>query len=106
MTHPVQTTVHLPADLWHAVQALAAQEGNPPTVILRALEEYVTAAPRRRRHRSRKHAKLVEALSTPITALHLSACPASALKLLNVRYVYELVQKSPTDLFRREQGVD
>ena len=31
--------------------------------------------------------------------LHLSARPASALRTLNIRCVYELVQKSPLDLF-------
>ena len=31
---------------------------------------------------------------------HLSARPASTLKMLKVNYVYELVQKSPLDLFR------
>jgi hypothetical protein len=47
-----------------------------------------------------KYQKLVQALSTPVADLHLSARPASALRLPNIRYVYELVQQSPTDLFR------
>jgi DNA-directed RNA polymerase alpha subunit len=44
--------------------------------------------------------KLVKALSTPVSDLLLTARPASALKTLNIQYVYELVQKSPLDLFR------
>ena len=32
--------------------------------------------------------------------LHLSARPASALRRLNIQYVCELVQKSPTDLLQ------
>lgn len=32
--------------------------------------------------------------------LNLSARPASALQTLNIRYGYELVQKSPVDLFQ------
>ena len=96
----VPVTAHLPADLWRAVQALARQEGDIPTVILRALEDYVTAQKRRGRPRSGKYQKLVSALSTPVAALHLSARPASTLKMLNIRYVYELVQKSQLDLFR------
>ena len=32
--------------------------------------------------------------------LHLSARPTSTLKMLNIQYVYQLVQKSPLDLFR------
>jgi hypothetical protein len=39
----VPRTIHLPADPWHAVQALAHHEGNPTTVILPAVGEYVTA---------------------------------------------------------------
>lgn len=38
----VPATLHLPDDLWHAVQALASQKGDPTTVIRRAGEEYVT----------------------------------------------------------------
>jgi hypothetical protein len=36
----VPATLHLPDDLWHAVQALASQKGDPITVIRRAGEEY------------------------------------------------------------------
>jgi DNA-directed RNA polymerase subunit alpha len=43
---------------------------------------------------------LVKSLSVPIAHLRLSARPASALRTLNIKRVYELVQKSPTDLFR------
>ena len=96
----VPVTAHLPAALWRAVQALAPQEGDTNTVILRALEEYITATAKRRGHRSGKYQKLVTALSTPVADLHLSARPASTLKLLKVNYVYELVQKSPLDLCR------
>ena len=96
----VSLTIDLPDTLWRAVQLLAHQEGDTTTVILRALEEYVTAAAQRRGRGSGKYQKLVKALSTPVAALNLSARPASALKMLNIRYVYELVQKSPLDLFR------
>jgi len=97
----VQVIPHLPDDLWRAVQALAFEEGDANTVILRALEEYVTATGKHRGpQRPGKYQKLVQALSTPVEALKLSARPASTLKMLNVNYVYELVQKSPLDLFR------
>jgi len=96
----VQVTLHLPDDLWRAVQALAPQDGDTNIVILRALEEYITATAKRWGHRSGKYQKLVKALSTPVAALNLSARPASTLKMLNVNYVYELVQKTPPDLFR------
>jgi DNA-directed RNA polymerase alpha subunit len=33
-------------------------------------------------------------------AIHLPARRASAPKMLNIRYVYELAQKSPSDLFQ------
>jgi hypothetical protein len=56
----VQITLHHPASLWHAVRALTPHEGDPTTVVLRAVE---------------------------------------CLRVLNIRYVYELAQKSPTDLF-------
>jgi len=95
----VQTIVHIPADLWRGVQALAAHDGDPTIVILRALEEYITAAAKRKGHRPGKYRELVKALSTPVADLHLSARPAAALKTHNIWYAYELVQKSPTDLF-------
>ena len=96
-----QVTVRLPDGLWQAVQLLASDEGDANTVIIRALEEYVTATRKQRRpKRSGKYQKLVTALSTPVATLNLSARPASTLKMLNVNYVYELVQKSPVDLFR------
>ena len=41
-----------------------------------------------------------QALSTPVADLHLSARPASAMRTLNITYVYELVQKSRLDLYR------
>jgi DNA-directed RNA polymerase alpha subunit len=84
-----------------AVQALSPRGGDPTTVVLRALEEYVTATHKRRGRQGRgKHKHLVNALSTSVAALNLPARPASALKMLNIRYAYELVQKSQTDLFR------
>jgi DNA-directed RNA polymerase alpha subunit len=96
-----QVTVHLPDDLWQAVQVLAARDGDANTVIFRALEEYITAAQKRRGpQRPGKYQKLVKALSMPVADLHLSARPASTLQMLNIRYVHELVQKSPVDLFR------
>jgi len=96
----IQIAVWFPTALWRAVQALASHEGDATTVILRAVEEYVAAAAKRRGRRSGKYQKLVKALSTPIADLHLSARPASALQMLKIRYVYELVQQSPLDLFR------
>jgi len=97
---PVQASVSVPDELWQAVRALATQEGDTNTVILRALEEYVTATAKGKSHRPGKYQKLVKALSTPVADLHLSARPASTLQMLNIKYVYELVQKSPLDLFR------
>ena len=97
----VLATVAFPADIWHAVQHLAPEEGDANPVILRVVEEYITASRKRPgRARSGKYQKLVTALSTPVAALHLSARPATALQALNIRYVCELVQKSPLDLFR------
>ena len=97
----VPLTIHLPDDLWHAVQALAPQEGDTNTVILRAVEEYITASSKHRgRQRPGKYQKLVKNLSLPVADLHLSARPAATLNMLKIRYVYELVQKSRLDLFR------
>ena len=91
----------LPDTLRHTVQALALQEGDTTTVILRALEEYITVTHKRRgRKRPGKYQQLVKALSTPVADLHLSARPATALQTLSIKYVYELVQKAPVDLFR------
>jgi hypothetical protein len=96
----VQVTIHLPDDLWRAVQALASHEGDPTTVILRALEEYVAATHKGRgRQRPGKYQKLVKTLSVPVANLLLSARPTSAMRSLKIKYVYELVQKSPADLF-------
>ena len=97
----VLATVAFPADLWHAVQHLAPEEGDANPVILRVVEECITASRKRSgRPQPGKYQKLVTALSTPVAALHLSARPATALQALNIRYVCELVQKSPLDLFR------
>ena len=96
----VQGTLHLPDVLWRAVQLLATQEGDTNTVILRALEEYVASAQKRRgRQGPGKYQKLMKGLSMPVAALNLSARPATVLRPLNIKYVYELVQKSPVDLF-------
>ena len=95
----VALTIHLPEILWHAVRALAPHEGDANTVILRALEDYITGTAKRRGSHSGKYKKLVQALSTPVADLHLSARPATALQTIKITYVDELVQKSPTDLF-------
>jgi DNA-directed RNA polymerase alpha subunit len=96
----VQASVSVPDELWQAVRALATQEGDTNTVILRALEEYVATMAKRSVRRRGKYRKLVKALSMPVSDLHLSARPASTLKMLNIRYVCELVQKAPVDLFK------
>jgi hypothetical protein len=100
----VPLTLHLPAALWRAVQALAPHEGDAPTGILRAAEEYVTASATRKGRRSGKYRQLAQALSTPVADLHFSSRPASALRALNIRYVYELVTLAPRDL-RRQRNV-
>ncbi len=95
----VQITLRLPATLWLAVQALAPHDGDASTVVLRAVEDYVTATRKRRsRHRPGKHQKLVKALSPPVADLHLSARPATALHVMHIRYVYEPVAKEPREL--------
>lgn len=97
----VQVAIHLPNDLWCAVQSLAPHEGDTATVILRASEEYITANHKHwGRRRSGKYQKLVQALTTPVVALDLSARVVTALRTLHIRYVYELVQRTLTDLFR------
>jgi len=95
---PVQVTVSIPGELWHAVHALAPHEGAALTVILRAVEEYITAAANKQDGRPGKYRDLVQALSTPVADLHLSARPASALRVMNIRYVYELVALEPRAL--------
>jgi DNA-directed RNA polymerase alpha subunit len=70
------------------------------TVILSALEEYVTAVAKQQDKRSGKYQALVQALGIPVANLHLSARPAPALRSLSIRYFYELVQQSPTDVFK------
>jgi DNA-directed RNA polymerase subunit alpha len=94
----VQNTLHHPASLWHAVRALAPHEGDPTTVVLRAVEDDVTAEATNQDHRTGKNRDLVRALRTPVADLHLSARATSALQMLNIRCVYELAQHSPTDL--------
>jgi DNA-directed RNA polymerase alpha subunit len=95
-------TVRLPENLWRAVQVLTPHEGDPDTVILRAVEEYVTTAAIKQNNRPGRYRDQVHTLSTPVADLHLSARPASALQMLHLRYVYELVQKAPPppDLFQ------
>jgi len=95
-------TIHIPEALWRAVQALAPDEGDANTVILRALEECITASAERQGHRSGKYQKLVQALSTPVADLHLSARPATALHAMNIRFIYELVALEPHDLRGRQ----
>jgi len=96
----VPVTLHLPAAPWRAVQSLAPHEGYTNTVILRAVEGYVTAAAKNQADRSGKYCDLVQALRTPVADLHLSARPAATLKKLKTVYVYELVEKAPIDLFK------
>ena len=98
----VRVTVWLPEELWKAVERLARDEGDANTVILRPVEEYLVRAHRRRtRTCPSKYKKLVTALSTPVTALNLSARAASSLAQLNIRYVCELVALRPRDLLMR-----
>lgn len=92
----VQVTVHHPDDLWHALQVLAAQEVDTPTVILRAVEESFATAAKSQDNQPGKCRDLVQTLSTPAADLHLSARPAFALQSLNIQNVYELVQQTPT----------
>jgi DNA-directed RNA polymerase alpha subunit len=95
----VQVTVHHPDDLWHALQVLAAQEGDAPTVSLRAVEESFATAAKNQDNQPGKCRDLVQTLSTPVADLHLSVRPAFALQNLNIQNVHELVQHTPTDLF-------
>ena len=94
-----QATVHVPGTLWRAIQSLALPEGDPNTVILRAGEEYITATATRHGDQSGKYRALVQALSTPVADLHLSARSATALRTLTIRYVYELLQMTHIELF-------
>lgn len=74
----VSLTVHLPEPLWRAVELCAAGEGNANAVIARALEEYLLQSHRQRMQHGRdRDKKLVEALSTPVEALQLSARTAT-----------------------------
>jgi hypothetical protein len=100
---PVRATVWLPEEMWKAVQLLAADEGDANTVVLRAVEEYLLRSHRRRRRaQSAKYKKLVDALSTPVSALNLSVRAASALTQMNIHYVCELVVLEPRDLVMRK----
>lgn len=98
----VRAAIWLPEELWHAIQLLAAEEGDANTVILRAVEEYLLRSCRQRaRVGGRKYRRLVAALSTPVSALDLSARAASCLRLLGVRYVGELTHHAEVpDTFR------
>ena len=53
-------TIHLPDAPWHAVQLLAPHGGDPNAIILRTLDEYVTATQKRGRQRTGKCQKLVQ----------------------------------------------
>jgi hypothetical protein len=66
----VALTIHLPEDLWRAVQALASNDGDTNTVILRAAGEYVATAARTLTHHSGNYHGLVQALSAPVADLH------------------------------------
>ncbi len=98
----VQTTVWLPEELWKAMEGLAATEGDTNTVILRVVEEFLLRCHRQQRSaQPAKYKKLVDALSTPVSALNLSARSATALTQLRIRYVCELVVLEPRDLLLR-----
>ena len=57
---PTQVTIWVPGELWNTVQLLAATEGDANTVIIRALEQYVTDSRKQRgRPRSGKYRRLV-----------------------------------------------
>ncbi len=95
----VETTVCLPEELWHAAQRVAACDGDVNTVILRALEEYLTRTHEDQvERRPGKYAALVRNLSTPVEGLHLSARAATCLRMLEIQYVYELVEKTAGEL--------
>jgi hypothetical protein len=55
---------------------------------------------KRQSHRSAHDRNLVKTLSTPAADLHVSALPAFALQVLNLRRLHELAQTSPADPFR------
>lgn len=95
----VRMTLCLPRALWEAVQARAPVEGDANTVVIRAVEEYLAGSHQRLGgDRSGKYQELVTRLSVPIADWKLSARAATCLRQLNIRYVYDLVQKSPMDL--------
>lgn len=61
-----------------ALRLLAVAEGDGNTVILSALEDYVPVSRKRpSRVRTGQYRKLLQALSTPVAELHISARPAS-----------------------------
>ena len=97
----VPLTVHLPEELWRAASRWASREGNENAVVIRALEEFLTRGALEDGVKGGRgnYAELVRNLSTPVADLHLSARIAACLHLLNIRYVYELVVKSPGDLW-------
>ncbi len=95
----VQRPVWLPEEVWKGIEALAIVKGDTGAVIQRAVEEYLFRVHRqRRRGQSATDKKLVTVLSTPVSALDLSARAASTLGQLNIRYVCELVRLDPRDL--------
>ena len=95
----VRMTFCMPRALWEAVQARAPYEGDANTVVIRAVEEYLAGSRQRLEgDRPGKYQELVTRLSVPIADLQLSARPATVLGQLNIRHVYDLVQKSRWDL--------
>jgi hypothetical protein len=81
----IPVTFYLPDDLWRAVPAPARHEGDINTIVLRVLEEYVTATAKPRANSSGKYDKLVKVLSTPVEVLYLSARVATRVRQLHIR---------------------
>ena len=99
----VRMTLCVPRALWEAVQARVPHEGDANSLIIRAVEEYLAGSSQRlREDRPGKYQELVTRLSVPIADLQLSARPATCLRQLNIRYVYDLVEKSPGDLLMQK----
>jgi hypothetical protein len=69
----VQVTMHVPDSLWQAVHALTPGEGDALTTIRRAVEASITASAKRTGRCTGKYRQVVQALSTPVRALRVSA---------------------------------
>ncbi|MFI5341816.1 MAG: DNA/RNA non-specific endonuclease [Candidatus Methylomirabilales bacterium] len=96
----VSITVRLPEELWQAARLWASREGNENTVVVRALEDYLSRSHEDQVERQPgKYAALVRGLSTLVEDLHLSARAATCLRMLQIRFMYELVEKTPRDLW-------